>query len=1090
MKRICKLEELLEKEWNTNLPKAVIVPQAVAEKKDEKKGFVFVKIKPLKDRAKLKCPICSTKISSIKLLRRHTKRFHPGEAIDEENIEGEDEPKVQCLLKVGGRKCGYEAAKNQMYRHLESRHEVKRPEQTHLRGFVSHNGDDGDFEVVFLRDEEDDPVDTTEENEDVDHNDSLTVENDDNKDVVVNADANVDADIVDADEETVEEITVTVSTDLPPVDAQILGTNPIANKLDSLDKDETAPHEDDIVGVMLNPGIPGPMISGDIQDSQENSSFSGESPKHPRKSLDFSALPITTNNVGTDDEDNLLDMESQMERMNEEYDSIMFSPLSDEGPSTAFGEKEESPPFYGFSNPVEGAKNLLAGLNFDNLNDSDDLDKSPVQYTLVEKHNTPTPFVRKKIKCAFFRDTKNFDGKIHDKLVKLKKDDEVNAQIEDHDQIEDNADAEFDDKVEIDNNAVIDSDSEEFDLQEDIERRKMNKKSRYDKRKELNQDVRLSSLEGNSDVIEDFKAFLRRKYFSTSSSSNKDSTPFNNTIAYLFTYPDSMLAWQTKKDPAFLLKYNVMFNDKEAFKRIEDPTAWISSLGGPTGREKPEDRKQMVKAWKRWAKYIYFKLHEKQNTFGESVEEQLRFNLLKTNINDIERMVDENQNLSQLSKLVNIEKRAKENAQEIDSPNKRWKEINAVKNWYKSKEHDEEEKKMQSISEEFALKEKVGNRNFTSYANWTRFSIVLTSKNRQACLNFRNVDWASRTPYFYPETPDPNFEPPPPEQDFSKPPPDKPNMKPNVWVIQLAGGGAGIKNQAAQVIYLNSKTEGYCKIFRTMKSKVLGKLDPEAQFFTNYQGNPLGPLTNTRGTLFRKFENATGLDSASVNTIRRGAEVHVFNSPAAAARVKDLQSHSAETGQGAYDKSAPLFRAAFMNHISTHIEGSNKEENVESVEMSEEAKARNANVEEEDQQMKIEGAAKALEKGQTRRNYSKVTRVLVEDRAILQNTLSDPSNFELFRECSSTKFPPLKTFKKYFYRAVDGCDNSSAPLKPVEERVFKNIKPDIEKEFDKEWDGSLEMNKKADFKVSAAIRNSLLAYERNRKKNQKPYFKF
>ena len=495
----------------------------------------------------------------------------------------------------------------------------------------------------------------------------------------------------------------------------------------------------------------------------------------------------------------------------------------------------------------------------------------------------------------------------------------------------------------------------------------------------------------------------------------------------------------------------------------------------------------MVLAWKRWSKFLTKKLHEKEKFFRSNLEELLRFRLLKDHLVDVEKLLDENVPQGSLNKLINVEKRKKENAQEILTPNRRLKEVTAVKKWYSSKTHDLEEKKMQAVWKKAAETSNFGNREFTSYGNWGRFSVQLTSKNRKACTEFRNKDYAARTSLWLPENHNPDFEGLPAGVDVTHPPADQPDMEPNCWIIKLPGGGSHIKNQEAQVVYLNRKTEDILKKYRVMTLMKFKSIDPDGPFFINFRGQALGLMTNTKGSLWHKFKIATGLDSSSCNVIRRGAEAQVLNSPIAAARVKDLQSHSASTGHGAYDKTAPIFRSSFMNHLSK-MEGSDKVVSGEQIKMTEEAKAMFVRVEEEDKETSIVEAEKVLEKGPTRRTFSKMQRILAEDRKLIQESFSNPSNKEIFEMTCGKKFPPAKAFKKIFYRAVDG--DLLETLRPVEERVFKTIRLDVEKEHKCEWDGGKEMNRTADLKVAATVRNSLFAYEKNRSKKQRSYFKF
>ena len=80
-----------------------------------------------------------------------------------------------------------------------------------------------------------------------------------------------------------------------------------------------------------------------------------------------------------------------------------------------------------------------------------------------------------------------------------------------------------------------------------------------------------------------------------------------------------------------------------------------------------------------------------------------------------------------------------------------------------------------------------------------------------------------------------------------------------------------------------------------------------------------------------------------------------------------------------------------------------------------------------------------------------------------------------------------------FYRFMDSGDLSSADLEKslaIEQELFLNIKPQVEKELGREWDGGLEANKVADFKVAQSIKKSFYNYEKTRASSDRQFFKF
>ena len=87
-----------------------------------------------------------------------------------------------------------------------------------------------------------------------------------------------------------------------------------------------------------------------------------------------------------------------------------------------------------------------------------------------------------------------------------------------------------------------------------------------------------------------------------------------------------------------------------------------------------------------------------------------------------------------------------------------------------------------------------------------------------------------------------------------------------------------------------------------------------------------------------------------------------------------------------------------------------------------------------------------------------------------------------------------KSFKKILFRILDGgwFDKGSEEFKrlsQIELDVFKNILKEVEKESDCKWSGTIKENSLADVKIAKSIRNSLINYERDRKKKEPSFVK-
>ena len=60
----------------------------------------------------------------------------------------------------------------------------------------------------------------------------------------------------------------------------------------------------------------------------------------------------------------------------------------------------------------------------------------------------------------------------------------------------------------------------------------------------------------------------------------------------------------------------------------------------------------------------------------------------------------------------------------------------------------------------------------------------------------------------------------------------------------------------------------------------------------------------------------------------------------------------------------------------------------------------------------------------------------------------------------------------------------------TEEEMFRNVKPEVEKELGIEWDGGVEANSLADLKIAQCFKNSFKSYENTRLTNEPSFFKF
>lgn len=222
----------------------------------------------------------------------------------------------------------------------------------------------------------------------------------------------------------------------------------------------------------------------------------------------------------------------------------------------------------------------------------------------------------------------------------------------------------------------------------------------------------------------------------------------------------------------------------------------------------------MLLAWKRLWAYVEMKLKEGAKTSGNSNESLIRFNILKTNLGDVWEKVENSRLMDDLQKLINVEHRKKENAQEILLPSKRILEKEAVSSWFKSKTHKDENEKVNAIWSKAISSNSIKSSEFVKVANWARFILTLTSKNRAGVMEFTNKEFGDRIPLWLKDngaTFDGQI-----SQDVTMP--SKPDDEPNGWMLKLDGSGSSIKNHQSQTVFISVFAMEALNKYRDLKS--------------------------------------------------------------------------------------------------------------------------------------------------------------------------------------------------------------------------------------------------------------------------------
>ena len=634
------------------------------------------------------------------------------------------------------------------------------------------------------------------------------------------------------------------------------------------------------------------------------------------------------------------------------------------------------------------------------------------------------------------------------------------------------------------------SDFEENDDNEFTTARRISKRMRYEDRVILKNVVPPGNEEGNKEVVEQFKDFLKCRYNVTLS--KKKTSTYDFSLSHLFYYEDSLLHFELEKDPTYKLQQLVEF-DHTNFRELTNPSEWILRAAGETGEDGSNDRVEMIKAWKRFNFFIKDELNKSRVKCGTDIKQLMRYQILIHNLDDVFKTVTTNNLMKNAKITYNCEKRDKENAEEYYSPNKRLAEKDAVKNWFNSEKYRSFLDEYVDLWRKTMETKNMSNKEFTRFAQFVKFTLCLISKNRNSVFKFTNKDYIWRKPLWTQDSNNTDYEnlqlncvPEPPHDDSSK--------TPDCWIIKLSGSGAGIKNQAAQTIFINRPCQDLLHKYSDLKQIFIPDAPLDEPFFVNLESKVLPDIPNTKGSLWDKFGQVTNLDKASINTIRRGLEHEVQSSPVALTKIQDIQSHSQETGTGAYYKTSPYVRASFMHKVANK-EGANNF--VEDEDLPEDIQKLREDREKNERNRCRDAAKSKKKKLQNRKRLSQRTKVLPKDRNYLEGVFLD-KNYEEIYNALKEKFPPKKVFKRLFYRLLDGHANNGhmsdeviQQLREIEKRIFLTVKEDIEQTFKQSWaNDSQEMNKVADERICAIIRNSFYYQAKNRASDEDPVFNF
>ena len=260
---------------------------------------------------------------------------------------------------------------------------------------------------------------------------------------------------------------------------------------------------------------------------------------------------------------------------------------------------------------------------------------------------------------------------------------------------------------------------------------------------------KLPEIPENAKIIAEFTTYLKAQKFETSSS-DSDLSTVRKCLGYLFMYQDSMLSFLSEKHEGFNLEQHFI-PLSPSFVEVKDPTitgGWLQSIAGPSGKAEPSRRKEMLKAHARWRSYTKEKLED--TDLGFTGEALYKKEILLKNLDKITEKISVKKVFSQLSKLENQARTQKLRAREIVYPSQNFSEQTAVKRWFQSDKAKEEDEACLKIYKKAMSGNKLGSKEFNRFANYCRFTLALEDRNRRSTYNFKNTDFAARTPKWLP----------------------------------------------------------------------------------------------------------------------------------------------------------------------------------------------------------------------------------------------------------------------------------------------------------------------------------------------------
>ena len=285
----------------------------------------------------------------------------------------------------------------------------------------------------------------------------------------------------------------------------------------------------------------------------------------------------------------------------------------------------------------------------------------------------------------------------------------------------------------------------------------------------------LSDENGNKDFVVKFKEFMANRGISKS----KNDRSGDKCLGHIFSYHDSLLEYEHKKNKDFFLDRLLAFKSDD-FLTLKFPLEWIKS----TCDNNPSRAVEKLKSHKFIRDFVKSKA-EDSTDFGGTTEDILKRNLIIEGIDRIAREIASKGLYAQYDKLLKIENVEKRQARMTANPSEAFNVARAVETWNESKESKEREHHFLKIYEDFMESKQPKSRGFTTFGHYSRFRLEISDKSRPCSYNqLLNSDIAAAQKLYWPEGYT-GFGDLPPGWNENVPP--TPNTKPSAWSITVSG---------------------------------------------------------------------------------------------------------------------------------------------------------------------------------------------------------------------------------------------------------------------------------------------------------------